>query len=304
MLQESGEIGHGAGRAKKDGTVRGSNPARGGAILTAEYVPNLNQSRLARAVILEFDKNTVNLEKLFEMQENTQKLSFCMKRYIKFVIENEEEILEKCTEIIKKSQKSQLNKWKNVLGRSKEQRNILYLGIYLYTTFLNYNNVINEEEKNNLLNKADEVLNEVMLSQLEFVEEAGPVAMFYSAINILLKTEKINLLDYKTGEPVNTKGVSVGYIDRKKKVYYFFWNKNEHLIYDLVYKFYSNRRKKFIWIPPVFLKILNSEGVLYMTDPSRKAVKRTDPITKEKHDVIVMPIEYDVAREDTAEETD
>lgn len=255
-------------------------------------------------MVLEFDKNTVNLKNLLEMQENTEKLSFCMKQYIKFVIENEDEILDKCTEIIKRLQKSQLNKWKNVLGRSKEQRNILYLGIYLYATFLNYNNVINEEEKNNLLNKAEDVLNEVMLEQLEFVEESGPVPMFYTAINILLKTEKINVLDYETGEPVNSKGASVGYIDRKKKSYYFFWNKNEHLIYDSVYKFYSNKRKKFIWIPPVFLKILDSEGVLYMTDPSRKVVKRTDPITKEKHEVIEVPIEFNIAEEVTTEETD
>lgn len=294
----------GFGRAKMDGTVRGSNPARGGAILTAEYVPDLNQSRLARAVILEFNKKTVNLEKLLKMQEDIEKLSFCLKQYIKFVIENEEEILEKCTEIIKKLQKSQLNKWKNVLGRSKEQRNILYLGMYLYATFLNYNDVINEEEKNNLLNKADEVLNEVMLEQLEFVEESGPVAMFYSAINILLKTEKINLLDYKTGEPINSRGVLVGYIDREKETYYFFWNKNEHLIYDFVYKFYSNKRKKFIWIPPVFLKILDSEGVLYMTDDSRKTVKRRDPLTKGKHDVIQVPIKFDADGETTIEETD
>lgn len=269
------------GRVTSNIKIRKSYYARGTAILTGEFVPPLAKSRLSRTIILDFDKTTVNVDNLLIMQEHTEELSYAMKMYIKFIIDNEDEILEECTEVIKKLQSS---KYTNILGRTKEARNILYLGFHLFLVFMLENDIIDEKEKEKLEEKAEQVLDEIMLNQARSIEETNPTEMFYNAIEALINSNKVMLEDYSTGCPVRGTGIKIGYFDSKINRLYLYID----IIYNEVFTFYKKRNIVFPLTKPTLLKTLQEEGILETrdSDPSRKEIIRTNPKTKEKERVI------------------
>ncbi len=275
------------GRVTSNIKIRKSYYARGTAILTGEFVPPLAKSRLSRTIILDFDKTTVNVDNLLIMQEHTKKLSYAMKMYIKFIIDNEDEILEECTEVIKKLQKLQKlqsSKYTNILGRTKEARNILYLGFHLFLAFMLENDIIDEKQKEKLEEKAEKVLDEIMLSQARAIEETNPTEMFYNALEALINSNKVMLEDYSTGFPIRGAGIKIGYFDSKVNRLYLYID----IIYNEVFTFYKKRNIVFPLTEPTLLKTLQEEGILETrdSDPSRKEILRTNPKTKEKERVI------------------
>lgn len=278
----------GPGRANSDGTIRGTYYPRGTVILTAEFIPNVPDSRLSRTIILDFDENTVNVEKLNDMQkkENREKLAFSMMQYIKWLIDNENRIINECSEEIQKIRKIQINKGNDALGNSENARNILYLGIHLFLQFLKEYQVISEEKQAEIENKSKNILNEIMKEQGELMELNDPIEMFYSAMRILYETRKITFVDYGNGTLLHFNGRNVGYADGNR-LYLYWKSKTEHPIYDEVCDYYRRRGTKFPLTAPVLLKELDKRGLLEKTgDKKSKTVYKTDPIDKIKIKVI------------------
>lgn len=84
-------------RMKQDGqTVKMGFSARGMCIVTGESFPNMAESRTARALIIEITRGDIDLQLLSKLQENREQLSFCMKEYIQYIIENYKEIKKNC----------------------------------------------------------------------------------------------------------------------------------------------------------------------------------------------------------------
>lgn len=269
----------GKGRMSANGTsLKRSYNARGCLIITGELIPDLPESRLARLIFVNITKDTVNLEKLTFFQSKTDTLAFGMMKYIEWIIKNEEQIVNLSKNAMEERRKKQNN---SIHGRINEGTNCLYLGFLLFTEFLNSNEIIEEKEKNQLLDKFNNCLETLINSQSqEILSQSDPIEMFYDAIEEMLATEKIYLLNKETGMTIkdNSKGICVGYVDDN---YYYLYKKT---IYSKIEDFYG--KNGFPLNCMSLLKTLQQRNLLYMTDRSRKTVVITTPISKQKQTVI------------------
>ena len=92
----------------KDGTtLKIPYTARGLCIITGEVLPEVAQSRIARSLIINIKEDSINLNKLAELQDNTEELAFAMKTFIMWVIENEERITDFAKDRFEKMQRQQ-----------------------------------------------------------------------------------------------------------------------------------------------------------------------------------------------------
>lgn len=284
----TGLFGDRVGRARMSSNgqdLKRAYTARGTCIATGEYIPNLALSRISRLMILSVKSNSVNLKRLKNVQDNKEMLSFNMKKYIEWIIKKEKEIRNYAKQKILYLQEKQSD---FLHGRLNENINAMYIAYDIFLKFLQENKIINKEEYNKLSNECYSILTDISNKQQNEIEKTNPIEMFYGAIEELLNTGKICLLNYKTGEPVNEKGTGTfaGYLDNEKNRYYFF----KETIYKEIYKFYSANDEKFP-LPALSLwRYLQEEGVLYMTDESRKTVLRTDVTTGKKVRVVDVEI--------------
>lgn len=285
----------GRGRMQPNGKeLRNPYIARGNCIITGEFLPRLPQGRLARCIVINVRKDSFDLNKLTVLQENKEQLAFAMMKYIEWIIANENAIREFARKEIKDLRNSQNNQ---IHGRTNDSVNVMYLGYSLLLKFLLDYKVIGTNQIEELKKEAYTILLNIANKQEETTTDTDPINMFYKAIYELEATEKIYLIDYKTGYPLNEnpKGRKVGYLDKEKNQYYFF----PETIYAEICKFYAGQECKFPLSKLSLLKYLQEEDLLFMTDPSRKTVKRTDPKTKQKIEVIAVKIRED---KDTGQE--
>lgn len=269
----------GRDRMSQDGkTLKSPYIARGQCIVTGESFPNVAQSRLARAIIVDIEKDSINLSKLSELQENKEKLAFCMKKYIEWIIENETDIRVYAKDTMKKLQQETENN--TIHGRTNEAVNVMTIGFSMFLNFLQFHDVIETEQKEELQKIGHSTLLKVAQKQEQDINDSNPVNMFVSAIEQLYTTNRIYLKDFnectKT-EYDNT--VLVGYVDNKageEGLYYFF----PDILYNQIIKFYKEQDIKFPISKPALWKYLDVEGYLYKTPKmARRTVRRQVPNT-------------------------
>lgn len=261
-----GMYGDRAGRTRmsQDGqTLREPYIARGLCIVTGEMLPEVAQSRIARCLFLSIKPDSLNLKKLRELQLNTEELSYCMKAFIQWVIDNEQSVIEYSKNMFNNNLAVQSTN-NEVHGRTKEIANILPIG---FTLFANQQGVISDDEKNKLDNKIIEVLNNLVDEQTQEVKELKPVQMFYTAIEELILAHSIRVTNIKTNCDIGA-GKDVGYYDDDKKRLYLYPN----IIYNEISRFYNG---KFPVPANTLWKYMAEEGLLYQNDKKRYKVART-----------------------------
>lgn len=258
-------------RMSQDGkTLKAPYVARGLCLVTGETTPDVAQSRIARSLIVPMKQDSVDLKKLSILQNNTEKLSFCMIIYIKWIIQNENEVRQFVKSRFDELRENQNNQHH---GRTTEICNVLTLGFNLFTKFMMDNKIIEKEEKEKLDIEAINVLDKLVEQQAENLIELKPTEMFNDAIEQLFATNSIQVLDYHCGataEPISEGGINVGFYDSNKKIFYFY----PDIIYGVVAKFYSNNGKKFPINAKSLWKYLLEEEQLIRTDPNRYTVQR------------------------------
>ncbi len=277
----------GRDRMSQDGkTLKSPYIARGLCIVTGESFPNVAQSRLARAILVDVKKNSINLSILTELQENKEKLSFCMKKYIEWIIENETEIRRYSKNYMKELQEGERNN--GIHGRTNEAVNVITIGFNLFLAFLKENNLIKEEEEKELSQLAYTTLVEVAQEQGEEIDENNPVKMFTNAIEQLYLSGKIYLKDYNEYDLTEySNSTFVGMVDNKtdEGLYYFF----PDIIYKEIVKFYKGQDIKFPISKSALWKYLDLEGYLYKTPKSqRRTVERKIPLSDNY--ITVIPV--------------
>ena len=277
----------GRDRMSQDGkTLKRPYIARGLCIVTGESFPNVAQSRLARAIIVDIKKDSINLNKLTELQESEEKLNYSMKKYIEWIIENEEYIRVYAKDKMKELQTKTQNN--GIHGRTNEAVNVMTIGFSLFLKFLNSYEIISKEQEKELEEEGYITLNKVAEQQAQEIDDSNPVNMFISALEQLYTTNRIYLKDYNDctiTEYDNT--TLVGYVDNKtdEGVYYFF----PDIIYKEVVRFYKEQDIKFPISKPALWKYLDMEGYLYKTPKSkRRTVRRKVPNTD--NDLPFIPI--------------
>lgn len=255
-------------RMSQDGqTLREPYIARGLCIVTGEMLPDVAQSRIARSLIVTIKKDSIDLNKLSMLQDNTEELAYCMKNFIKWIIDNEIDVIEYAKSEFKNNQNLQKS-LPEIHGRTKEIACVLPIGFTLFTLFAQQQGAISEDEKKWLDNKIMTVLNSLIQEQTQEVTELKPSEMFYSALDELLSSNVICVRNLKTNGSIGGESKEIGYYDPLKDCLYLYPN----AIYNEVVRFYNNKfpiPQKTLW------RYLVEEGLLYQNDKKRYSVART-----------------------------
>ena len=259
-------------RMKSDGkTVKSGFSARGMCIVTGESFPSMAESRTARALIIEMARGDINLDLLSKIQSNKEQLSFCMKEYIQYVIENYQEIKKNCkTKFIDYRNKANQD---FAHGRIPEIIASEYMGIELFLEFAHSKEVITNENMNALKTQSWEYLIKAAQKQSIKTEENRTDNMFFRAVQELLVSKKIYLKSYANynREPDMPFMTFVGYYDAEKERCYLF----PDVIYNEVVKFYSMQGIKFPGNSGSTWKYLKEAGRLFPGEKDRNKTRKS-----------------------------
>lgn len=229
-------------RMKQDGqTVKMGFSARGMCIVTGELFPNMAESRTARALIIEIARGDIDLQLLSKIQENKEQLSFCMKEYIQYIIENYKDIKKNC--------RSKFIQYRNKAnqefahGRIPEIIASEYMGIQLFLEFANSKDAITNEEMEKLKELSWNSLITAAQKQNIKTKENRTDNMFFRGVQELFASKKIYLKSYKDHlrEPDTSFAEFAGYYDKEKERCYLF----PDTIFNEVVKFYAVQGIKF-----------------------------------------------------------
>ena len=254
---------------------------RGLGVVTGERPPKFSQSRLARAITIYTQEGSINFAKLKEINEKKEQLAFVMKEFIKWVISNEQDIRNKAKQL--QSKYSARTESLELHPRIKQNICVMMIGFIFWLDFMLENQIIDSTTKDKLQEEAYQVLEEVGRNQQSDVEDEDPVKVFFKTIGQLQVAGKVYLTDYKTGMATDLEaGTHIGYIDNETNQYY--------LIADTVYKEVEKACiGRFIVTPKQLQKSLADEGYIVTDRDNRKVLRRTDPKTKNKVEVLIIP---------------
>ncbi len=254
---------------------------RGLAIVTGERAPRFSQGRLARALTIYTEKGSINPEKLDEIHSKKEQLAFAMKEYIKWIITNEDIIKSKAKDL-QEIYKGKITKFQH--PRIRQNLVVTLIGFTMWLDFMLDNSIIDSTEKDELIERASKVIEEIGRNQESDVDDEDPVKIFFKTIGQLQIADKVYMSDYKTGTAIETAtGTHIGYLDNE--------NNQIYLIADIVYKEVEKACVgRFIATPKQLYKSLADEGYIVTNGENRKVTRRTDPKTKNKVEVLTIPV--------------
>lgn len=259
-------------RMKQDGqTVKMGFSARGMCIVTGESFPSMAESRTARALIIEMARRDIDLQLLSKLQERKDQLSFCMKEFIQYIIENYKEIKKNC--------KSKFIEYRNKAnqdfahGRIPEIIASEYMGIELFYEFAYSKHAIEFEEMNKLKLMSWDNLIKTAQKQSVKTEENRTDNMFFRGVQGLLLSKKIYLKNYKNNqrEPDIPLSTFVGYYDEERQRCYLL----PDVIYNEIVKFYAMQGIKFPGNAGSTWKYLKEAGRLFPGEKDRNKTRKS-----------------------------
>ena len=245
-------------RMTKDADIKEPYKSRGLCIVTGEMLPEVPQSRIARALTINIQNDSINLNKLTELQKNKEELAYSMMLYIRWVIDNENVIIEKAKSMFTEMQSNYNSK---IHGRTNEISNVSMIGFTLFTQFLVDYEAISLEEKNQLDKLAKNTFTELVEEHSQYVEELKPTDLFYDIFEELLNSKSIKVINLQGNTKVFdfNNPTFVGYYDENKKVYYLF----PDIVFNVVEKHYSNNsNKRFPVNSKTLWRYMAEEGLL------------------------------------------
>lgn len=254
---------------------------RGLAIITGERQPKFSPSRLARMITIHVQKGSIDEDKVKSIYYNKrEQLAFGMKEYIKWIISNEQDIKDKAREL-QGVYSQKIADFKH--PRIKQNIIVMLIGFTFWLDFMEENSIIDSTQKDELSCEAYYSLEEVGRNQENDVEDEDPIRIFFKTLSQLQIAGKVHLTDYKTGIATDLEeGTHIGYIDNETNQYY--------LIADTVYKEVEKACiGRFIVTPKQLQKSLADEGYIVTDRDNRKVLRRTDPKTKNKVEVLIIP---------------
>ena len=259
-------------RMKQDGqTVKMGFSARGMCIVTGESFPSMAESRTARALIIEIARGDIDLQLLSKLQERKDQLSFCMKAFIQYIIEN--------YKVIKKNCKSKFIEYRNKAnqdfahGRIPEIIASEYMGIELFYEFAYSKHAIEFEEMNKLKLMSWDNLIKAAQKQSMKTEENRTDNLFFRGVQGLLLSKKIYLKNYKNNqrEPDIPLSTFVGYYDEERQRCYLL----PDVIYNEIVKFYAMQGIKFPGNAGSTWKYLKEAGRLFPGEKDRNKTRKS-----------------------------
>ena len=207
------------GRLNADSTARTSYIARCNLIITAEEAfQNIGSSAIARSVSVELRPDTINFDKLQELQEHPAHFNRVMVLYLQWLIAHYEEV-EKCAA-------DMLKEYREIFTTAGHPRlatafSNLMLGYCMYLAFLQGKGRVSPDAANTMGKRAIAIFLEMCQKQSEKVEEEKPTKLFISLLNEMLETKKATICDLTRQEvaseillnPQTVNDKTIGYKD-------------------------------------------------------------------------------------------
>lgn len=222
-------------RLNSDSSIKKSYVPRGLTVITGEDTPDISVSGLARLFFIDLKKGDIDKSKLTKVQEKSDLLNIAMHYYIKFLIENAEELpLQLESMFVERQQMVSIPEQHNRTGSNLAW---LYCGINIfYDCLVHYGLKTSNEVKNEKAYAWDLFLHSAIDQTKElFVED--PCQKFLDAITEMIDMKQKTLLTINSDNSITidifaTKDNIVGWKDDE----FFYFKKKT--IYAAVREFY------------------------------------------------------------------
>ena len=249
----------GRARMTSDIKLREVYVPRGNLLVTGEDVPNLEQSGLARQLMLEISPGDVDKEKLSSLQRDSLLFGQAMRGYIEWLIPQADTLKDVLLEkFIAYRQRAQA-------GHPRLAEVVAWLRIG-YEMFLDYAvscDVILSDSRQIMLDEALGVFKELASRQTDIMKTDTPVSQFLSALNEMLTAGQCHCikLDDEGAVHGGLKGRGfIGYVD--STCYYL----HPDTVMAAVIEFYKRQGIHFSTTKKTLLKQLASVGVIKTGD--------------------------------------
>ena len=266
----------GRARMTSDIRLREVYVPRGNLLVTGEDVPNLEQSGLARQLMLEINPGDVDKEKLSSLQGDSSLLGQAMRGYIEWLIPQADTLKDVLSE------KFTAYRQQAQAGHPRLAEVVAWLRIG-YEMFLDYAvscDAMSSDRRQLMLDEALEIFTGIASRQAETMKSDTPVSQFLSALNELLASDQCHCIKLdddgsRLGGIGNVKGRGfIGYVD---SVYYYL---HPDTAMAAVIDFYKRRSVHFSITKTMLLKQLSKADaiveVVNQERVNRTPVKRID----------------------------
>lgn len=263
-----------------------SNKSTGIVVITAEDIPINVYSTLARLLILEMNRKSVDKTKLTYFQTTHSIYRTFIKNYICFI--SAQGVTEYCTNL-----KSRFLEERNILPSKPLAQNIqvdprtndmtVWLSIS-FTEFLKY--ALNVEaltlnQFETLTKESEKIFIDLMIQQAERINELDDITRFFKGLRILLDTKeaRIEYLEARNSGYSSTDSKSaIGFM---KKGYVFLKN---DIAYQCVSAYYRQNGKDFAMAESTLRRLLYDNG--YLITKSQKSVIHRLYVNRETYQCI------------------
>jgi hypothetical protein len=257
------------GRLNADSTAKVSYIAKSNLFVTAEEAfVNIGSSSIARSVSVEIQPDTVNFDRLQELQDKPQHFNKIMQLYIQWVILHYEQLEKNCDDTLKRFRKDFADAGHARLATAFSQ--LLY-GYSVFLYFCKDNGQINDEICSALLNKAQKIFLSLCEKQSKKVESEKPTNLFCELLSEMIETRRVSIIDLKKSDTGNiiTSSKTIGYKD-DEYIYLI-----PQVTYTEITKFYGESGYTFPASKTSIWKMLADEGKV-TPDVTKSGVVRTD----------------------------
>jgi hypothetical protein len=202
----------GRARLNQDTSEKGRYEPRGMLLVTGEELISI-QSTLARCLVIEMEKQDVDVEKLTELQAKSDVLTHAMCSYIIWVQSRFDNIKDEFSDRFKtyrdESYKSRLH------PKLHDQFAFLQSTLDIMLDWLIDKKLFTEEEARILFNEGWRIFSSVIQKHAARIEQEDPVSRFIEILYTLLKQGKICLAGKVDTDKVigGTSGELIGYFD-------------------------------------------------------------------------------------------
>ncbi len=247
-------------------TMRKSRPPQGNVIMTAEFVPNIGESSLARLFVVEMEPDGIDLTLLTEVQQMAKDglLRRCMYAYLvwlkeKFLLSEEKvsALLSSLADIYIASR----SVWRDRLtaegivfhDRMPDTLACLTMGFRMLTFFLKEKKMMTEEQRQEKITEFESILLGHARKQSSAIVADKPTHIFLRNLSAMIEAGMVSIMDRGKPKIGNT---VVGYED--DTYYYLLLDKS----IGEVKRFCENTNQSFTLSSKALAKQLREEGIL------------------------------------------
>ena len=223
----------GRGRLRADASAMSARPPQGNAIVTAEFLPDVGESGIARCFSVELKPGDLKLDELSFFQESASEgsLRSCMRLYTSWLSEKflasreaEEQFLGMLRSRFDNCRDGFRRRGLRCHGRLPEIVAWLRIGMLMLVGFLEEQQDLSQDRAEEILDEFSSLLFEIARRQARSIEQDKPALIFVRKLLALIESGQVTLLKKNDESSILPKEF-IGYEDDS---YYYLLNDPAH----------------------------------------------------------------------------